>query len=194
MSRILPAILQGRRRFAWRPVRLEDGRRAWLRVVFRLEPVCGMRALWHGRDVTHTDRIPHCDPGLIGWLRAGTPGKAWRMRKRFLGYALVWLLVAAALTELVGWIFVWPAAFGGLRLGDIVLYWPGQFVTWRGLLRPADRWIVDAAAGAGLLAGLAVLVRVYLDLAGSWRPGRRFGVGRWAGRREVRASGLVGRR
>jgi hypothetical protein len=189
-----PAILLGRRRFAWRPVRLEDGRRTWLRLVFRLEPVCGIRPCWNGRPVVHTDRLPHCDPGLGGWLRAGPFGKAWRMRKRFLGYLLLWLLVLAAITELVGWIFVWPSQFGGLQIGGTTLYLPGSFLSWRGLLRPDDRWIVDAAGTACALAGAAVLVRIWLDVTGTWRPRRRFGAERWASGREVRRSGLVGRR
>lgn len=68
------AILDGRRHFAWRPVLLEDGRPAWLRFVFRLNPVAGIVPTFGGQEIAFTDRMPHCDPGIRGWLRAGVLG------------------------------------------------------------------------------------------------------------------------
>jgi hypothetical protein len=112
------------------------------------------------------------------------------MRRRLLGYGLLGLVVVVAITELIGWVFAWPAAFGGLRVGNIAIYLPGQFLAWRPLLAAGDRWIIDAAAVACTAAAVAIAVRVWLDLTRAWRP-RRFGAGRWARRADVRRSGLL---
>jgi hypothetical protein len=101
----------------------------------------------------------------------------------------VWLLTVQAVTELVGWLFAWPAAFGGLRIGTVALYWPGQFLTWRGLLAPGHRWIVTVALAVCLAGALALAVRTGLALRGDRGP--RFGAGRWAGDADVRRSGLL---
>lgn len=193
--RVPVTVLQGRRRFAWRPVPLEDGRRAWLVqrrrcTIFRLQPVGGIRPTFRGRPVATTDRLPHCDPSLRGWLRTSLLARAWRMRRRLLGYALLWLLMVGAVTELVGWIFAWPATFGGLRLGHFAVYLPGQFLAWRELVDAGDRWIADAAGAACLVGAVAIAVRFWLDLTRAYRP-RRFGAGRWARRTDVRRSGLL---
>ena len=103
---------------------------------------------------------------------------------------LVWLTAVFAITELTGWLFSWPAVFGGLHVGGIALYGPGQFLRWRGLLAPGHRWIVDGATVMSGLCALALAVRVVLDLRGTRRPG--FGAGRWADRAAVRRSGLLG--
>jgi len=183
------SILHGERRFAWRPVDLEDGRRAWLRYVFRLRPLGGVRPTFGGRPVLFTDRIPFCDPSLRGWLCAGLVGRILAMRKRLLATLLLWLAAVLAITELTGWLFSWPAAFGGVRVGGINLYLPGQFLGWRGLLAPGHRWIVDLATLAALGCAMAVGVRVWFDLTGARQP--RFGAGRWAARTDVRRSGLL---
>jgi hypothetical protein len=183
------AILHGERRFAWRPVELEDGRRAWLRFVFRLSPVGGVRPTFGGRPVLFTDRIPFCDPSLRGWLLAGLVGRILAMRKRLLAYLLLWLAAVLAITELTGWLFSWPMAFGGVRVGGVALYWPGQVLGWRGLLAPGHRWIVDLATVLSLACAVAIGVRVRLDLAGARQP--RFGTGRWAASADVRRSGLL---
>ncbi|HYD69180.1 hypothetical protein [Azospirillum sp.] len=183
------SILHGERRFAWTPVELEDGRRAWLRFVFRLRPLGGVRPTFAGRPVLFTDRIPFCDPSLRGWLRAGLVGRILAMRARLLGYLLLWLLAVFAITELTGWLFSWPVAFGGVRVGDVALYWPGQFLGWRGLPAAGHRWIVDLATGLSLACAAAVGVRIWLDLTGSRL--HRFGAGRWAARADVRRSGLL---
>jgi len=103
---------------------------------------------------------------------------------------LVWLAAVFAITELTGWLFAWPAVFGGWRVGSIALYGPGQFLGWRGLLAPGHRWIVDGAAVASGLCALALATRVALDLRSTRRP--TFGAGRWADRAAVRRSGLLG--
>ncbi|WP_448190895.1 hypothetical protein [Azospirillum sp. sgz301742] len=103
---------------------------------------------------------------------------------------LVWLTAVFAITELTGWLFAWPAVFGGWRVGLIALYGPGQFLGWRGLLAPGHRWIVDGATVMSGLCALALGIRVVLDLRGTRRPG--FGTGRWADRAAVRRSGLLG--
>ena len=183
------AILHGERRFAWRPVVLEDGRRVWLRFVFRLRPLGGVRPTFGGRPVLFTDRIPFCDPSLRSWLLAGLVGRILVMRKRLLAYGLVWLTAVFAITELTGWVFSWPATFGGVRVGSLALYGPGQFLGWRGLLAPGHRWIVDLATAASAACGIAVGVRVWLDVTGTRLS--RFGTGRWAARADVRRSGLL---
>lgn len=109
---------------------------------------------------------------------------------RFGALLLVWLAAVFAITELTGWLFAWPAVFGGWRVGPIALYGPGQFLGWRGLLAPGHRWIVDGAAVVSGLCALALAARVALDLRGTRRPG--FGTGRWADRAAVRRSGLLG--
>ena len=101
----------------------------------------------------------------------------------------VWLLTIQAVTELVAWLFAWPAAFGGLRIGTVALYWPGQFLTWRGLLAPGHRWIVTVAVLVCTVAALALAVRAGIALHGERGP--RFGAGRWAGYADVRRSGLL---
>ncbi|WP_085088593.1 hypothetical protein [Azospirillum oryzae] len=106
-----------------------------------------------------------------------------------LGGIAVWLLTVQAVTELVGWLFAWPAVCGGLRIGGIALYWPGQFLTWRSLLAPSHRWIVSVALAACLAGALALVVRIGLALPGDCGP--RFGAGRWAGDADVRRSGLL---
>ncbi|MFC5355519.1 hypothetical protein [Azospirillum himalayense] len=103
---------------------------------------------------------------------------------------LVWLAAVFAITELTGWLFAWPAVFGGWRVGPFALYWPGQFLGWRGLLASGHRWIVDGAAVVSGLCALALAARVVLDLRGTRQPG--FGAGRWADRAAVRRSGLLG--
>lgn len=108
---------------------------------------------------------------------------------RLLGYAAVWLLLVVGVTELVGWLFAWPSAFGGWPVAGITLYPPGAFVLWRDALAPADRWIVDVAAGLCAAVALALAVRVWLDGRGD-RLGR-FGAGRWARRADVHRSGLL---
>lgn len=105
------------------------------------------------------------------------------------GGIAVWLLTVQAVTELVGWLFVWPAVFGGLRIGTVALYWPGQFLTWRALLAPGHRWIVTVAVLVCTAAALALVVRAALALRGDRGP--RFGSGRWAGDADVRRSGLL---
>ena len=102
---------------------------------------------------------------------------------------LVWLAAVFAITELTGWLFSWPAAFRGQRVGTAALYWPGQFLVWRGLLAPGHRWIVDGATVVSGACALALAARVALDLRGTRRPG--FGAGRWADRAAVRRSGLL---
>jgi len=92
-----------------------------------------------------------------------------------LGGLAVWLLTVQAVTELVGWLFAWPVVFGGLRIGDAALYWPGQFLTWRTLLAPGHRWIVTVALLVCVAGALALAVRA----------------GRWAGDADVRRSGLL---
>lgn len=103
---------------------------------------------------------------------------------------LVWLAAVFAITELTGWLFAWPPVFGGLRVGPIALYWPGQFLGWRGLLASGHRWIVDGAAVVSGLCALALAARVIFELRGTRRSG--FGAGRWADRAAVRRSGLLG--
>lgn len=113
-----------------------------------------------------------------------------RISRVAVAYGLaVWLLTVQVVTELVGWLFAWPATFGGLRLGTIALYWPGQFLTWRGLLAPGHRWIVTAAILVCVAGALALVVRTGLALRGDRGP--RFGAGRWAGDADVRRSGLL---
>lgn len=106
-----------------------------------------------------------------------------------LGGLAVWLLTVQAVTELVGWLFSWPAVFGGLRIGGLALYSPGQFLTWRGLLAPGHRWIVTVALLVCVAGTLALAVRAGLALRGARGP--RFGAGRWAGDADVRRSGLL---
>ena len=96
--RLKVTVFQGRRHFAWRPVPLEDGRRAWLRFVYRLEPVGGIRPTFRGHPVVFTDRLPYGDPSLRGWLRHRLLGRAWRMRWRLLGYGLIGLAVTLTVT------------------------------------------------------------------------------------------------
>lgn len=182
------AVLQGQRIFAWRPVCLEDGRHAWLRFVFKLQSIGPLRVTFRDRPVAYTDRIPFCDPSLRGWLKAGPIGRILAMRTRLLGYGLVWLLTVTAITHLVGWIFAWPAVFGGWRVGAIALYAPGQFLGWRPLLGAGHRWIIDIATGLSLACALALGWRVWLDWAA--HRTRWFGAGRWADRADVRRSGL----
>ncbi|WP_454017691.1 hypothetical protein [Azospirillum sp. Marseille-Q6669] len=110
--------------------------------------------------------------------------------RRIAPLLLVWLAAVFAITELTGWLFVWPAVFGGWRVGSIALYGPGQFLGWRGLLAPGHRWIVDGAAAVSGLCALALAARVVLDVRGVSRP--TFGAGRWADRAAVRRSGLLG--
>lgn len=110
---------------------------------------------------------------------------------RFAILLLVWLVALFTIAELVGWLFAWPAVFGGWRVGPVVLYWPGQFLAWRGLLAPGHRWIVDGATLASGACALALAVRAALDFRGS--RARGFGAGRWATRTDVRRSGLLGR-
>ena len=109
--------------------------------------------------------------------------------RTLLGCFAVWLLTVQAVTELVGWLFAWPAVFGGLRIGTVALYGPGQFLGWWGLLAPGHRWIVIAAALVCVAAGLALAVRVGLTLRGDRVP--RFGADRWAKDADVRRSGLL---
>ncbi|MBF5093752.1 hypothetical protein F1643_03825 [Azospirillum sp. INR13] len=106
-----------------------------------------------------------------------------------LGGGAVWLLTVAVVTELVGWLFGWPAVFGGLPIGDMVLYWPGEFLAWRSLLAPGHRWIVTVAVLVCTAAALALVVRAGLALRGDRGP--RFGAGRWADGADVRRSGLL---
>ena len=106
-----------------------------------------------------------------------------------LGCCVAWLLTVAVVTELVGWFFAWPAVFGGLRVGGMALYGPGQFLTWRGLLAPGHRWIVTVAVLVCTATALALAVRVGLALRGDRSP--RFGAGRWADGADVRRSGLL---
>ncbi|CAO3425508.1 hypothetical protein [Azospirillum doebereinerae] len=106
-----------------------------------------------------------------------------------LGGLAIWLLTIQAVTELIGWLFAWPAVFGGLRLGIVTLYWPGQFLTWRALLAPGHRWIVTVAALVCVAGALALAVRAGLALRSE--RGSRFGAGRWAGDADVRRSGLL---
>lgn len=110
---------------------------------------------------------------------------------RFGTLLLVWLAAVFAITELTGWLFAWPAVFGGWRTGSVALYGPGQFLGWRGLLAPGHRWIIDAAAGVSGACALALAVRAALDLRGD--RARGFGAGRWATCTDVRRSGLLGR-
>lgn len=194
MIRLPVAILSARRRFAWRPVTLQNGRRVWLRWVFQLLPVCGLRPMLGGRFVTHVDQLPHMRPGPVGWLAANTPGKAWRMRHRFALYLVLWFVVVCWIGQVIGWLFHWPPAFGGLRLGEWVLYWPGQFLTWADLLAPGDRWLVWTGGALAVVALLAVLARIALDLFGRYRPRRRVGADRWAGQAELRLADLLQRR
>lgn len=109
--------------------------------------------------------------------------------RRLGALVLMWLVAVFAITELTGWLFSWPAAFGGLRVGTVILYWPGQFLGWRGLLASGHRWIVDSAAGLSLACAVAVGVRVWLDRDGRRPP--RFGAERWSTRADVRRSGLL---
>ena len=106
-----------------------------------------------------------------------------------LGCCVAWLLSVAIVTELVGWLFGWPAAFGGLRVGTVALYWPGQFLTWRDLLAPGHRWMVTVAVLVCTATAVALVVRAGLPLRGDRSP--RFGAGRWAGDADVRRSGLL---
>ncbi len=110
-------------------------------------------------------------------------------RLAVLGGIAVWLLMVQAVTELIGWFFVWPAVLGGLHVGDIALYWPGQFLTWRPLLAPGHRWILTVGALVCIAGALALAVRAGLALRGERGP--RFGAGRWAGDADVRRSGLL---
>ncbi|GLR77812.1 hypothetical protein HUE56_26325 (plasmid) [Azospirillum oryzae] len=113
-----------------------------------------------------------------------------RLSRVAVAYGLaVWLLTVQVVTELVGWLFAWPEVFGGLRLGAVALFWPGQFLTWRGLLAPGHRWIVTVATLVCVAGALALAVRIGLALRGDRGP--RFGAGRWAGDADVRRSGLL---
>ena len=111
------------------------------------------------------------------------------LARTLLASVAVWLLTVVLVTELVGWIFAWPTVFGGLRVGGIALYGPGQFLGWRGLLAPGHRWIVTGAVLVCAAAALALAVRVGLTLRGDRSP--RFGAGRWADGADVRRSGLL---
>jgi hypothetical protein len=185
-------IFLARPHFAWRPVRLEDGRTAWLRRVHHLQPICNFTPYFAGRPVAFTDRVPFCPPGPLGRLRQGLRRRILHMRGhriRLAGYALAWLLMVWLLTGLTGWLYRWPEAFGGWRHGDVVLYLPGQLVLWRGLPEPGDRWPIDLALA--LCAGLLPLVawRAWLDITRG-AAGRRFAASRWATRADLKRAGL----
>ena len=107
--------------------------------------------------------------------------------RTLLGCIAVWLFTVQAVTELVGWLFAWPAVFGGLRIGTVALYGPGQFLGWWGLLAPGHRWIVVTAALVCVATALTLAVRV--GLRDKRSPG--FGAGRWADTTDVRRSGLL---
>lgn len=108
---------------------------------------------------------------------------------RLLGTAVVWLVVVAGVTELIGWVFAWPPAFGGWPVAGIVLYPPGAFVLWHEFLAPADRWIVAVAVVLCAIAAAVLAVRAWLDGRGDRLD--RFGAGRWARRGDVRRSSLL---
>jgi hypothetical protein len=185
-------IFLGRPHFAWKPVRLEDGRTAWLRRVHRLERLCNFTPFFAGRPVDFTDRIPFCPPGPLARLRQGVRRRIPHMREhrtRLIGHALLWLLMVWLVTELIGWLYDWPRAFGGWRLDGVTLYLPGQLLLWRGLPDPGDRWPIDIALA--LCAALVPLVawRAWRDITRG-PASRRFGASRWATRAEVRRTGL----
>lgn len=193
------AMLAGRRHFAWRPVTVQDGRRVWLRFVFRMRPVFGIHPTYGNpatgmRRVAYADHLPHMHPGIAGWIAASPIAKAWRMRTRFALYAALWLAAVTWIGMALGWLYDWPAAFGGLPLGGVTLYWPGQFLTWGPLLAPEHRWTLWAAGALSALAGAAVLLRIGLDVFGRYRPPAGPGLERWAGRRDLKRARLLGRR
>ncbi|MGQ9370702.1 hypothetical protein [Azospirillum sp. ST 5-10] len=107
---------------------------------------------------------------------------------RFAAPLLLWLAAVLVITEFLGWLFAWPVAFGGLRVGSAALYWPGQFLGWRGIVAPGHRWTVDTAAGLSLLLAAVPVWRLWR--VRSAHSMARFGAARWAGRADVRRSGL----
>lgn len=105
------------------------------------------------------------------------------------GYLLAWMLVVQWATEVLGWLFRWPAAFGGWPLGEGRLYWPGQFLTWFPILAPGDRWVLWAALGLCLAALAAILFRLVLPAPRQ----ETFGADRWATETDVRRAGILRR-
>lgn len=154
------AILSGRRRFAWRPVRLEDGRTAFLRFVHELSPVCGIVPKYGGRTVTYTDRIPHCRPALRDRIAISLIRMERSMKVLVARLVIAWIVAVEFVTLGLGFWFGFHPALDGFPISPRAdLYYPGQFLTWYAVLHPADHWYLTYGLAACLLLA-AVLASV----------------------------------
>lgn len=159
------AVMLGRRRFAWRPMRLEDGRVAWFRFVHELSPICGVFPLYAGRRVTHTDRMPHCGPGLRDRIRVNLIWMERSVKLLVARLVIGWLVMVETVTVGLGFAFGFHPALNGFRVTDAYdLYIPGQFVTWYSVLHPADRWFLNYSLAAVLLLAAVLAVVGYVQV------------------------------
>lgn len=180
------SILIGRRRFAWRPVTLEDGRTAVFRFVHELLPVCGIVPQFGGNPVRYTDRIPHCRPALRDRIAISLIRMERSMKVLTARLVIAWLVAVEFVTLGLGFWFGFHPALDGFPISPRAdLYYPGQFLTWYGVLHPADHWyltygLVACLLLAAVLAGLGVYQQHKMTNRGD-------GPSRIASSREVRS-------
>jgi hypothetical protein len=151
------AVLFGTPCFAWKPLRLEDNRVAWLRYVHRVSPVCGLVPLYHGRPVKFTDRIPFCSPSLSRRISTAMIWSQRSMKVLIARMVIGWLVLVEAITFGLGVFFGHHPALGGFNVGlPMPVYLPGQFLLWYDDLHPADVWVLTYAVYLCLLLLLVV--------------------------------------
>jgi hypothetical protein len=182
------AVLLGKPKFAWRPVLNEIGKPSW-GWVFEMQTVGGIKPTYEGAVVVHASCLPFCSPSPLS--KFTNMGKAmWSDYKlRMAGYFAVWVVMVQTVTQFTGWIFGDPAAFGGLPMGTVAVYFPGQFLLWWSRVAPGYEWVITGAALLCGLLAIPVLIRALMDHLKAREPANENSF--LGGRNAARKAGLV---
>ena len=165
---VWPAVIYGKRTFAWTWTPIEGGKEVRWKWVVRLTPLGGILPTYGGQVLTYTRSVPFCHASPIKQFKHDLKGRIMNFTRthRATITLLLWLVAVECITVMVAWVFGYPAEFGGLRVGlPMPLYWPGAFLAWGSLLDAGWRWIVTAATVASLFVGAALMLRLLFDIS-----------------------------
>jgi hypothetical protein len=168
MTAAWPAVIYGKRVFAWDWTPVEGRREVRWRWVVRLQPLGGILPTYNGQILTHTTAVPFSHASPIKQVIFDTKGKIMnftRTHRAIITLAL-WLVAVECITIVVSFVFGYPAEFGGFHLGlPMPVYIPGAFVTWGSLIEPRYQWMVTAAMIASVVVGVGLLLRLLFDVS-----------------------------
>jgi hypothetical protein len=164
---VWPAVIYGKRQFAWTWTPIENGKEVRWKWVVKLTPLGGILPTYNGQILTHTRSVPFCHASPIKQFKHDLKGRIMNITRthRVAITLLVWLIAVESITILVSFVFGYPPEFGGFRVGlPMPLYIPGAFVMWGAQIAPGYQWIIAVAEMASIVVGVGLLLRLAFDM------------------------------